>query len=255
MSPALIVTLIVAGIIVMVSAAFIAQSVENARKERLRKITIINERIRNLSGMINDIPNSYMTADLRLFLIGLLKQNCNAILAIEPRHSAASQQLSNLEELGKQPHNNELDSLKAPFNDAITGQGIRARIKDLVNTIVAMNKEGTLNKATAVKYVNQGKMLFQLVSIDIALISARTAEQDDSNVKAAAVHYHSCLKKLVAINSNKLFNKRVAHLQSRLKAAKEKLQQAAKVQVNEQKEEWDQFKADNDWQIKQDYER
>ncbi len=258
MSPALIVSLIIAGIVVMVGAALIAQSVENARKERARKITIINERIRNLSGMITDIPNHYMTAELRQFLLSLLKQNCSAILALEARHSAARQQLNQLEELSQKPHNDELDSLKAPFNDTITGQGIRARIKDLVNTIVAMNKEGSLDKSTAVKYVNQGKMLFQLVSIDLTLISARTAEQGDKNVKAAAVHYSSCLKKLIAINTNNQFNKRIAHLRSRLQAAKEKLKaesELAQAQSDKQQQEWDQFQTDNDWQIKQDYER
>ncbi|MEH6473555.1 MAG: hypothetical protein V7752_20195 [Halopseudomonas sp.] len=257
MSPAWIVTLIIAGIVVMVGAAFIAQSVENARKERLRKISIINERIRHLSGIVSDIPNNYMTADLRLFVIGLLRKNYSAIIALDARHSSAKVQLQQLEEQAKQPFTSELDSLKAPFNDTVTGQGIRARIKDLVNIIVAMNKDGSLDKPTAVKYVNQGKMMFELVTVDITLISARTAEQGDKNIKAAAVHYSSCLKKLLKINSQGQFNKRLNHMKSKLQQLQEKLkaQTAQDSPAPEEQDEWSKFKSDNDdWKIKQDYE-
>ncbi|MEH6652312.1 MAG: hypothetical protein V7707_20005 [Motiliproteus sp.] len=258
MSPAVIVTLIIVGVVVMVGAAFIAQSVENARKARQRKISIFNERSHKLSSMLTDIPTDYLTADLHQFLVRLIKQNCTAILALEARHTYANQQLKQIEQLNQQPHSGDLDSLKAPFNDVITGQGIRVRIKDLVNMIVAMNKDGTLDKATAVKYVNQGKTVFQLISVDITLISARTAEQGDKNIKAAAVHYSSCLKKLTAVNSNNQFNKRIAHVKRHLQQAQEKIKalssQAAQTDSND--DEWDKYdnNNDNDWQIKQDYE-
>ena len=257
MSPAVIVTLILVGIVVMVGAAFVAQSVENARKERQRKISIINERIRNLSSMANDIPNNYMTADLRLFMLGLLKQNCQAILEIDARHSIAKSQLQQLEEQIQQPFKSELDALQPPFNDPITAQGIRARIKDLVNTIVAMNKEGSLEKSLAVKYVNQGKMMFELITIDITLLSARRAESE-KKTKAAAVHYSNCFKRLKKINTQNQFQRRLNHLSSKLAALKEKLDQeqaALQNQKPEEQDEWSKFKAEHDdWKIKQDYE-
>ena len=42
-------------------------------KERQRKNRIFNERIRNISGMLNDIPHNYMTAELRQFMLALLQ--------------------------------------------------------------------------------------------------------------------------------------------------------------------------------------
>lgn len=257
MSPAVIVTLIVVGVVVMVGAAFIAQSIENARKARQRKIAVYNERSRKLSSILTDIPANYLTADLHQFLVSLIKKNCTAILALEAKHAYANQQIQQLEQLKQQPHSGDLDSLKAPFNDMITGQGIRARIKDLVNLIVAMNKDGLLDKATAVKFVNQGKTVFQLVSVDITLITARAAEKGDKNIKAAAAHYSSCLKKLTEINSNNQFNKRISHVKGHLQQAQEKIkvlnsQLAAQADSND--DEWDKFDNDKDWQIKQDYE-
>ena len=81
-----------------------------------------------------------------------------------------------------------------PFNDPISGQGIRARIKDLVNTIVAMNKEGSLDKTSAVKYANQGKMMFELISVDITMIGARNAEQQNNNIKVGRSPLQQLLK-------------------------------------------------------------
>ena len=63
----------------------------------------------------------------------------------------------------------------------------------------------------------------------------------------------------VLVTNNPLkFNKRIAHMRSRLQAAKEKLKaesELAQAQTDKQQQEWDQFQTDNDWQIKQDYER
>ncbi|RDE22827.1 hypothetical protein DV711_09660 [Motiliproteus coralliicola] len=256
MSPATIVTLIIVGIVVMVGAAFVAQSMENARKARALKIKVINERIRRISSMLSDIPHNYMTADLRQFMLTLLKRNCHEILELDPRHSSAGALSKKIDELQKQEFKSALDTLKPPFSDPISGQGLRARIKDLVNTIVAMSKEGSLDKAAAVKYSNQGKMMFELISVDIALISARNAEQN-KKTKVAAVHYSNCLKKLKRINTKNLFNKRIQHLTNKLKQLKQQIAEAeaaAKPQTSEQ-DEWSKFEEQqNDWKIKQDYE-
>ncbi len=260
MSPGLIVTLIVVGILAMVGAAIITQSVENARKERRRQVSIINERICHLSAITGDVPNNYMTADLRQFVVGLLRQNCAAILALDANHGGAKSQLQQLDALSSQAFANELDSLKAPFNDSVTGQNIRARIKDLVNIIVAMNKDGALEKSTAVKYVNQGKMMFELISVDIALISARQAETVNKTLKTALINYSSCLKKLKNINTHSQFTQRIGHLQAKVQQLKEKIkrhteqttaQAAAESAKQNAHSELDQ---DADWKIKQEYE-
>lgn len=257
MSAVLVVTLIIVGIVVMVAAAVIAQSLENARKERKLKIGVINERIRHLSGTLNDIPNNYMTADLRQFVISLLRQNCSAILALEPHHSSAKTQRQQLEALSSQPFTNELDSLQPPFDDPLSGQKIRARIKDLVNIIVAMNKDGSLEKAQAVKYVNQGKMMFELISVDIALIGARNSEKNDSTLKVALINYSSCLKKLQAINTQAQFTHRISHIQAKSQQLQEKIklqtEQAAALVAAAASEPGEQNAAE-DWKIKQDYE-
>lgn len=260
MSPGLIVTLIVVGILVMVGAAVIAQSVENTRKERRRQITIINERIRHLSGIINDIPNNYMTSDLRQFVASLLRKNCITLLALDASHSGAKSQLQQLDALSKQTFTNELDSLKAPFDDPVSGQDIRSRIKNLVNIIVTLNKEGALEKSTAVKYVNQGKIMFELISVDITLIGARNAEKDDSTLKSALINYSSCLKKLMKINTQAQFTQRIAHLQAKSQQLQEKIklqtEQTATLATAESSEQSKRggLDQDEDWKIKQDYE-
>lgn len=255
MSPATIVTLIVVGIVVMVGAAFVAQSMENARKARALKIKVINERIRRISSMLSDIPHQYMTADLRQFLLTMLKRSCHEILQLDSRHAGAGALAKKINDLQQQEFKSALDSLKPPFSDTISGQGLRARIKDLVNTIVAMNKEGSLDKGAAIKYSNQGKMMFELISIDIALITARNAEQS-KKTKLAIAHYGSCLKKLKRINSQNLFNKRIQHLTNKLKQLNEKLAEAEPSSAQtKQQDEWSKFEEQqNDWKIKQDYE-
>ena len=260
MSPALIVTLIIVGIVVMVGAALIAQSLENARKEKLRQIAIINERIRHLSAALSDIPNNYMTADLRQFVIDLIRKSCSAIFTFDAKHSGANAQLKKLDELSKQTFPNELDSLQPPFDDPVTGQNIRARLKDLVNILVNLNKDGNLEKSLAVKYVNQGKMMFELISIDLSLLAARHSEKDKNTLKAALINYNSCLKKLQKINTQSQFSHRIGHLQAKT----QQLQEKFKLQVEEatalaaknaaMENENRGSDSNEDWKIKQDYE-
>ncbi|MFT6915832.1 MAG: hypothetical protein ACJAWL_002142 [Motiliproteus sp.] len=257
MSTGLIVTLIMSGILVMVGAAIIAQSVENARKQRQLQITVIQQRIRHLSRIINGVPNPYMTATLRQFIIGLLYQSCSAMLALDAKQSAARTQLQQLEALKKKVFPNELDALKPPFDDLITGQEIRNQIKSLVNIIVEMNKDGTLDKPSAVKYVNQGKIMFELISIDIALIGAQNAEKKESTLKVALDSYSNCLRKLLKINTQSEFTQRISYLQSKVQQLKERLKTqrdkaAALVAAAQPKE--NELDPDRDWQMKHDYE-
>jgi len=258
MSPGMIVTLIIMGIVVMVGAALIAQSVENARKERLRLISIINERIRHLTAIIHDTPNHYMLPELRQFITSLLQKNCSAILAIEANHAAAKAQLQQLKEFSQQTFPNELESLQPPFQDLVTGQNIRKRIKDLVNLIVTMNKEGELDKATAVKFINQGKMMFELISIDIALISARSSEQNEKTLKVALINYKSCLKNLIKMNTKSQFNHRINHLTAKTqqlqKQVDSQMAQAAALSAAAPEHSKQGSLDTDDWRIKQDYE-
>lgn len=257
MSTGLIVTLIMIGILVMVCAAIIAQSVENARKQRQLQITVLQQRTRHLSRALNDIPNPYMTVALRAFIIALLRKSYSAILALDAKKSAAKTQLQQLEELSKQVFTNELDSLKPPFDDLATGQEIRNRIKNLVNIIVEMNKDGALDKPSAVKYVNQGKALFELISVDIILIGVHEAEKNDTNLKVALASYSNCLRQLLKINTQSEFPRRISHLQAKVQQLEGRIkiqrEQAAALVAAEQREEHD-FDPDKDWKMKHDYE-
>lgn len=259
MSSGSIVVLIIAGIVMMVGVAFLAQTLENNRRERLRRIKALEAHAQRLWNHLSAIPPQYLTASLRQFLLAEIRRCYREVLQLAPSHAQAQSQLKALEKTAAQTSEEPpLDSLKPPFEDQLTGRNIRSEIKNLVNHLVQLHQEGLVDASLAQQYTNQGKALYALSGIDISLITARQMERSD-NPRAALAHYQSCLKQLQKIHPILNLPKRIENLEQRVESLTEKAKtQASREQDDEaaQQDEWDKLvKADQqDWKIKQDYE-
>ena len=258
MGPDNIVALIIAGVVAMVAVAFFVQTMENARQERHRRVLALQDHTRHLWNSMG-IPANYMTAPLRQFLLAELKRCYLEILALEPRHSAATGQLKNLEEVTQQPFDSLIDSIKPAFNDHMSGQKIRTDVKQLVNHMVQLHNDGLLDKSAAQQQINTGKALFTLASIDLSLLTAREMEHSN-NPKAALTHYANCLKHLEKAHPYLNIPSRIAQVRNKVETLRNdaKMQQsgAEQRQQADEKEQWaEMMKSDQaDWKIKQDYE-
>jgi len=252
-----IVALIIAGIVIMVLVAFAAQSMENARQERHRRVLALQDHSRRLWNSLG-IPSNYLTASVRQFILSELQRCYREILALERNHSGALGQLRHLDEAAQQPFESLTDSLKPAFSDHMSGQKIRSEVKHLVNHMVQLHSEGLLDKSIAQQHINTGKALFALVSIDLSLLTAREMEQGD-NPRAALVHYGNSLKHLEKLHPLLNIPARITFVQNKVESltlAAQQQSDAEKSQPADDQQEWDKMIKSNqgDWKIKQDYE-
>ncbi|WP_207063778.1 hypothetical protein [Motiliproteus sp. SC1-56] len=259
MSPAVIVSLIAAGIVLMVVAAFVAQTLENARQERHRMVLTLQERARTGWEILSDLPTAYLPEALRNCLLQYIKSCYEQMQTLEPKQQSATAQakLRNVEEALHETYTSQLDSANPPFNDAVTGQAARSRVKAMVDLFVAAHQEGKLDRQAAQQLINRGKGIFELVNIDLNLINARKNEQS-GNPKLALAHFNTCLKRLNKLNANGELEQRTASVQRKVAQLQEEvkaLQEGAPASAAKQQaaQEWDEFTEESNWQIKQDY--
>ncbi|MCW8887238.1 MAG: hypothetical protein OQK12_18595 [Motiliproteus sp.] len=259
MSAGIIATLILVGVGVLVAIAYVSQSIENAKQERRRQILALQDRTRTGWNLITELPPTYLPTSLRQFLLQYLTARYQDILSIDPKHSGATSQLKNINELNEQPYSSDLDTPEPIFGDLLTAKNAAGRIKDLVNYFAELHKDGALDKAQAQQYINQGKALYAVIKADIGQLTARQVEASD-NAKLALAHYNNCRKNLEPFNSKGQMQQRIKFLDERIQALKAKAQEQEKAEqeAKEQeklKDEWNEFdKGDEDWKIKHEYE-
>ncbi len=259
MSTGVIGILILVGVGCLVLAAYVAQSVENAKQERHRQVLLLQERARKGWNLITEIPSCYLPAELRAFLLSYLSTRYNDILAIDPKNSSAHNQLSSLNELQNQPYSSNPDSPEPVLGDMLTTRNAAARVKDLVNFFVDVHKDGALAKNAAQQYINQGKAIYALIKTDLLQLTARQVEGSD-NPRLALAHYSNCKKRLEPFEKSGQMPLRIQFLNTRITDLQQqvsKLEQEAASTSGEEKleQEWDKFsQKDNDWKIKHEYE-
>ncbi|MEH6812605.1 MAG: hypothetical protein V7677_08750 [Motiliproteus sp.] len=257
MSGGIIATLILTGVGCLALIAYVAQSVENAKQERRRKVLALQERTRVCWNLVTELPSAYLPAELRQFLLAYLTGRHQDILSIDPGNNNSKSQLSNIKELQSQEYSSTLDTPEPVLTDLITAKNTAARIKDMVNFFVGIHKDGSLEKRTAQQYINQGKALYVVIKTDVSQLAARQVEATN-NPKLALVHYNTCRTRLEPFANKGQMPLRIKFLDERIKKLKalandqEKEEQTIK-EEEQLKEEWNEFSKDSDWKIKHEY--
>ncbi|OMH38164.1 hypothetical protein [Motiliproteus sp. MSK22-1] len=262
MSTSIIGILILCGVGCLAFFAYIAQSMENARQERRRRILALQDRTRHCWNLVTEIPPTYLPENIRLFLLNYLSSRYNEILSIDPQDNNAKNQLTSISKLKEQPYKSTLDTPEPIFNDLVTAKNTAAMVKNMVNFFVGIHKDGSLEKSSALKFINQGKALFSIINTDISQLNARLVEQGE-NPRLALSHYNNCRKQLESFAKKgqmperiNFIDKRINVLRSKVAAEEQKLQLQQQEDATQQKqdEEWNEFDEDGNWKRKQDYE-
>ena len=265
MSTSIIGILILCGVGCLVLIAYVAQSIENAKQERRRQILALQDRTRHCWNLVTEIPSNYLPENIRLFLLNYLSSRYKEILSIDPQNSSAKTQLTSITELKEQPYKSTLDTPEPVFNDLVTAKKTAAMVKNMVNFFVGIHKDGSLEKSSAHKFINQGKALFSIINSDISQISARMAEQEaPPRLPVALSHYNISRKQLDPFAKKGQMSERINFLDKRISALRTKVAtEEQKLQLQQQHEadaqhkqdeEWNEYSEDGNWKIKQDYE-
>lgn len=260
MTPSLIATLIIAVVVALVIIAFIAQSIENNRKERHLQALALQAQTRQARSILTDVPHHYLPGELRKLLYAYLAGRYKEILALEPNNLNASSQLQTFEDLMKESAP-PAETTQQAFSDHLSAQAARHRLKQLVDLIIEMNNQGLLDRTGAQNYINQGKTSYKLLSTDINLLTAKKIESS-GNPTLALTHYLNCRASLKTLNTQNQLDNKIQKIEETIKelqlfAKTEAADKDHAIQAQAQQDDaWNELTdSDSHWKIKQEYEK
>lgn len=262
MQPATIGILILAAVGVLAAGAYILQQIEANRRERLRQLTELRDKTKRAQGFIDDISSVYLSTEIREFLLTYLQSHYTALLKLSPREPGIRDALRHIGELQQEEYNHQLDQPKPFFKDVITAKRGTETMKDMVNFFIEIHNDGTLDKAPAKNFVDQGKLAYMLIMTETLMIGANNIAKQ-GNPRQALTRYQQCKEKLKPFVDQDMLPLRRLYIDDRIKYLKEKIQatQQLVAEVQQGKDnlakEWEDFEAEqkgNDEHIRQDYE-
>lgn len=199
MTPTQIAILILAGVILLATAAYIAQQIENQRQARRLRLMALKDGIRRVTYLLESIPGPFQTPEIRQVLGTVLKQRWGQLQQLERKAEHQAECDTQQQRLAEPvvSLSFEPDALTL-VPDRETGRRIRAQLRDLAQYLKQLHDNGELSAQAASLVMRQVKSGFHRVSCDLSILDARDLES--SRGPQVAVHqYRSCLSKLRAI--------------------------------------------------------
>ncbi|MFL0808828.1 MAG: hypothetical protein K6L76_00285 [Agarilytica sp.] len=262
MSTASIILTIVAVLGVLVSYAFIQQSVQTKREHKARLLNALKSRARSFKFMNNGFPDGFLNKELKILIQRSLADVCEQLSRIEPSDPTHMQDLqvvnTHLADTQRLPGKHTPTPLENPqqIKDA------RASLEELHKFIHKLETKQTIPRNQAQLLRNQVKALALQVTIDGHCLNGTQAKQ--AGKARLAYHYFDLAANLLKRDPN------ASHLRHRegkihaiLEQLKEQLtedQNLSPLSGSEQEEaaeiedEWNKFSETSDvWKKKNVY--
>ncbi|MFC6669196.1 hypothetical protein [Marinobacterium aestuariivivens] len=228
MSPTETGLLILAGVLALAIAAYVAQMVENQRQARRLRLMALKESIRRAAYLLDSLPVQFQTAEIRQVLGATLNHFWDELLKLERKAEYLQQKEALQQQLAQSPEPvpYSADSLTL-MPDKDSARRARAILRELAQFIKQQHEKGQLSVQTASLTLRQVKSGYHRVSCDLSIMDARDIESGRG--PQVAVHqYRSCLSKLRALRGQPHIERQQQNLQAHLAQVEQLLDQTAK---------------------------
>ncbi len=259
MSGTMISVLILVAVFALVVFAYIAQTMETARKERHRQMLLRRQRCNSINQLITSLPTTYLSESIYQFLLSYQLSQYQQMKQLEPDLRGINALITTTQERLNTPYESNPDDPSCSLASLLEAQNTRSNLKELVDFFISLNNEGGLDTRTTQQLIQQSKQLYRLAFIDIQMITARQYESSD-NPKLALAQYDNALKKLERLNVNGAYNKRYKHLEGLVNTLREAVLADATTQQEKLAEkellqqEWDSYnEQEDDWTKKKNF--
>lgn len=253
-----IISLLVICMLALVSFAFVMQTIERNRREKLRAETQLRKRLDNLNYMLDHFPPSFLSIDLKGLVCKSIIDVYEQLLKISPRSKEYQEGLQTIAK--------RWNDIKAgnnagyqPLDNNSQVRDIKALLGLLGNFVNRLFETGSINKSQAAEYSRQLKLLFSQTAIDQYLIAARKAE-GDQKYRLAIHYYQSAIDKIKKSALDAAMHEQLVSYQKRIVELNELVPQSGSSDVpdfdaEQRNKEWDSFvgKEDDTWKKKKVY--
>ena len=249
--------LLVLAAIVTVSIVIIviSQMRERARIERARKITAQEDAYNRAFRLLSEIPDQYLTADLKLLLIKRMEDACNELAGLKSSLPVKQWQDS-ATDLKKQVMEKRDTTVPVKIDSPEKSNYVKELLQNLFKMIEAMHKSGRIDAGTAKKNLRYVLFLVHKTHADLHVFQARDYVRQNQFRKA--IHaYHLASTEMgksrdnpLAMKAVKSFRTRIKELEAMSADGKDSKYHESQSQLDR---EWDTFLHDDEWKKKADY--
>lgn len=253
MSPIYIIIALAALLTILVCYAFINQQLAKKRKQRLRLMHALKQRLELFKHISSGMPTGYLPADLNALvyqaLIGTLEQL--AKLAPKENYSAEAA------EYQKQFNATKEVAARTRLNTEQATQ-IKPLLQELARYIGAQTESGRIPKSHSSRLLGLCRKLLLQSTIEGYVDQAKQA-RSDHKLRLAIHHYTTARKLLLKEAAHQDVTKQVAQLSAVIakleqeNAAQSEQPTTAASEAAEANKQWDEFEDSGDWKKKQLY--
>ncbi|GGO79969.1 hypothetical protein GCM10011348_15600 [Marinobacterium nitratireducens] len=225
MSPTETGLLILAGVLALAVAAYVAQQIENQRQARRLQLMALRENIRRASYLLESLPPQFQTSEIRQVIGATINSFWDRLLKLENKAENRAQQ-----EAFKQQLAQPLPATPFPAGsltlmpDRDSARRARAQLRELGQFIKQQHDRGELSAQAASLTIRQVKSGYHRVTVDLSILDA--IEIETGRGPQVAVHqYRNCLGKLRSIKGGHT-EQQIANLQARLATVEAQIERA-----------------------------
>ncbi|MGR0277775.1 hypothetical protein ACUM5Y_01875 [Marinomonas dokdonensis] len=189
-----ILLLLIGSVIVL---AIVLQFKEQARQEKLRKLTRLDNQLRLLRSFIDDIPSQYQPKDMRIWLFSRVVAVCDEIQTLKTDTAIAKKRSRFAEEL-KRFQGNQDNRKPKPINDELLISGLKRLFESLRSYILLAHKEKQLSLDVVQRYESLLMLYKYQVSADFYAFQAKQAYLNGKKENAIQI-YKEAISQLAPI--------------------------------------------------------
>ena len=179
MSALLITGLVLAGIVVLGSIAFINHSMENARLQKARRKAELGERLKRCVVLSEGFPGQFMSPKLKQLLNRLEMEFANQLARIDPKDVSLK---GRIEDLRTQLAMGESIAINNPVQSIQTetkAKEVRFQLEDLHSLLARAQGDGVLQATEAKRWAGEVKHLLVMLHVEFFRTLGQQALQQD----------------------------------------------------------------------------
>lgn len=242
MGPTEIGLLIVAGVTLMAAIAYIAQSVEDARRERQLKLMNLRYEIRRANHLLTSFPQLFLTTDIQQLLIRYLQHKWEMMVELEEKPENQAQ----LDKV-KAMHKASIDTFLHPegsltaFPDMGAAAQAQGLLLEFLKFLLDAEKKGDISKTIRESFEKRARQAHSRIACELEIFEALAIEGMNGGT-AALPKLRNCFFKLDNINRDHSMDRQLYELRTYVdnlaaeKAAEEK-QREEERRINRLEEE------------------
>lgn len=262
MSTTSIIVAIVCLLGVLVSYAFVQQTVQRKREQKARLVAALKSRARSFKYILNGFPQGFLTKELTALVQKSLAEVCEQLGKLDPGDPQHRQDLQMLNAHIAESQRSPAPDKPATLDNPSQIKEVRACLEELHKFVFRLEEKQSVARPQARLYRSQIKLMVLQLSVDAYWIHGAQARQA-GKLKLAIHYFELALNLIMREGQAEAFRNKLVQLKEAVAALKEQLNEdAANHPLSPQEaaenegvaDEWNKFaKVQGEWKKKTIY--